>query len=107
MAAGSAALGLKDPGHALTRFEAARSTQQDGSGHSLRDSVLYLSRTAGPTWRPATSTRPAPSRPRSSPRNTSIRSGRACGELDDPRGQLVPHRDARAVQDFLALSAPM
>jgi hypothetical protein len=106
MAAGSAALGLKDPGHALTRFEAARSTQQDGSGHSLRDSVLYLSRTARAHLETGDLDAACAIATEAFTQNTSIRSGRAGGELDDLRDQLAPHRDARAVHEFLALSAP-
>jgi tetratricopeptide (TPR) repeat protein len=104
MAAGSAALALKEPGHALTRFEAARSTQQDTAEHA-RDSALYLSRTARAHLESGDLDAACATATEAFTQNTSARSERACGELNDIRSQLAPHRNARAVHDFLALSA--
>jgi hypothetical protein len=43
--AGSSALDLKDPRQALSRFSAAQTDEYGAAGH-VRDSVLYLTRTA-------------------------------------------------------------
>ncbi len=104
MAAGSAALDLKEPGHALTRFEAARSTQHDPTGHT-RDSVLYLSRTARAHLETGDLDAACATATEAFTQNNSAKSARTDGALDDIRDRLAPHRRARAAQEFLVLGA--
>jgi tetratricopeptide (TPR) repeat protein len=104
MASGSAALDLKEPHHALTCFEAARSTPHDTAGYSLRDDVLYLSRTARAHLETGNLDAACATATEALTQNASAGSGRASGELDDIRSRLAPYRSSRVVYDFLALN---
>jgi tetratricopeptide (TPR) repeat protein len=104
MLAGSAALDLKDPRQALGRFSAARTAEYETAGH-VRDSVLYLARTARAHLDLGDLDTACATATDALAQNTSVNSSRPSDALRDLRDQMAPHRDVPAVRDFLSLSA--
>ncbi|MFF7764279.1 transcriptional regulator [Streptomyces griseorubiginosus] len=104
MLAGSSALDLDDPRRALTHFEQARHVQYAADGYA-RDHVLYLTRSARAHLQLGDLDAASAAATTAFTQNATLNSSRPSGALDDLRHELAPHRNVRAVQDFLQLSA--
>ncbi|MFD7409224.1 transcriptional regulator [Streptomyces sp. NPDC059866] len=104
MLAGSSALDLDDPRRALTHFEQARHVQYAADGY-VRDHVLYLTRTARAHLQLGDLDAACAVATNAHAQNATLNSSRPSDALDDLREALAPHRDVRAVRDFLQLSA--
>jgi hypothetical protein len=104
MLAGSSALDLGDPHRALHSFAAAQQAEYSTAGH-VRDSLLYLTRTARAHLELGDLDAACATAAEAFHQNTSVNSSRPSDALDDLRTQLAPHRNVRAVRDFLLLSA--
>lgn len=104
MLAGSSALDLRNPGPALHSFAAAKRADRSGTAH-LRDTLLYLTRTARAHLELGDIDAACATATEALTQNRSISATRPTTTLDDLRRQLAPHRDVRAVREFLSLSA--
>lgn len=104
MLAGSSALDLGDPRRALLSFAAAQQAEYSAAGH-VRDSLLYLSRTARAHLELGDLDAACATATDALRQNSSVNSARPSDALTDLREQLAPHEGVRAVRDFLALSA--
>ncbi|MEV4042797.1 transcriptional regulator [Streptomyces sp. NPDC049744] len=104
MLAGSSALDLGDPRRALRSFAAAQQAEYSAAGH-VRDSVLYLSRTARAHLELGDIDAACATATDALRQNSSVNSARPSDALTDLRDQLAPHESVRAVREFLAMGA--
>jgi transcriptional regulator with XRE-family HTH domain/tetratricopeptide (TPR) repeat protein len=104
MLAGSSALDLHDPRHALDRFAAARAAAYATVGH-VRDGALYLTRTAQAHLNLGDLDAACAAGTEVLAHSSGAGESRPSQAIRDLRQQMIPHRHVRVVKDFLALSA--
>ncbi|MGI5353607.1 transcriptional regulator [Streptomyces sp. CA-250714] len=104
MLAGSSALDLGDPRRALHSFTTAQQAEYSAAGH-VRDGLLYLTRTARAHLELGDIDAACATAAEALQQNSSVNSARPSDALSDLRDQLAPHRDVRAVREFLKMSA--
>lgn len=83
----------------------AGSARQYAADGYARDHVLYLTRTARAHLQLGDLDAACAVATNSFTQNATLNSSRPSDALDDLRDELAPHRNVRAVRDFLQLSA--
>ncbi|MEY9839344.1 transcriptional regulator [Streptacidiphilus sp. EB103A] len=104
MLAGSSALDLGDPRRALHSFAAAQQAEYSAAGH-VRDGLLYLTRTARAHLELGDVDAACATAAEALQQNSIVNSVRPSDALTDLRDQMAPHREVRAVREFLKMSA--